>query len=75
MTEVFEDYVAYDLLSLVGEVGGATGLLLGWSCLGVAASAVRALLDRCAGGGRGWGGRREDGRKPTAGREARYQGE
>ncbi len=44
VTEVVEERLAYDGLSLVGDVGGATGLLLGWSLLGIAKEMLATLL-------------------------------
>lgn len=41
--EVEEEYVAYDAFSLLGEVGGAVGLFLGWSVRGAITAAVAQI--------------------------------
>ena len=43
--EVIEEFVAYDGFSLVGEVGGALGLFLGWSCINVLELIFRLIAE------------------------------
>jgi len=35
MTTEEEEFFAFDVYSLLGEIGGAIGLFLGWSCRGI----------------------------------------
>ena len=44
MTEVSEEFEAFDKFSLVGEIGGALGLFLGWSCLQLIMDLVNILI-------------------------------
>ena len=40
-----KQYIAYDFVSMVGEVGGNLGLLLGWSLLTLY-DVAKAVFDR-----------------------------
>jgi hypothetical protein len=55
VTTVTEEYLAFDVFSLVGEMGGALGLFLGWSCLNILLDLFGFLTGRCveAAGGKG----------------------
>ena len=44
VTYVVEEFYVFDRLSLLGEVGGAIGLFLGWSCWG----AISQMLNGAA---------------------------
>ncbi len=47
VTEVTEEFVSFDEFSLVGEMGGALGLFLGWSCLDVLVDFIEVAFDYC----------------------------
>jgi len=47
VTTVTEEYLAFDVFSLVGEMGGALGLFLGWSCLNILLDLLGFLTGRC----------------------------
>ena len=47
MTEVQEEYESFDVFSLVGEMGGALGLFLGWSCLNLLVDFFEFLSGYC----------------------------
>ncbi len=46
VTEIQEEFEAFDVFSLVGELGGALGLFLGWSCLNLLLDLVQVPIDR-----------------------------
>ena len=48
VAEVTEEFEAFDKFSLMGEVGGALGLLLGWSCLKLLSDLVEFVADKMA---------------------------
>jgi len=47
VTTVVEEYEAFDIFSLVGEMGGALGLFLGWSCLNILLDLIGLLTGYC----------------------------
>ncbi len=42
-----EEFEAFDAFSLVGELGGALGLFLGWSCLNLLLDLVQIGVNSC----------------------------
>ncbi len=52
VTEVTEEYESFDVFSLIGEMGGALGLFLGWSCLNVLVDVVEFAVGKCRATGR-----------------------
>ncbi len=47
VTETVEEFEAFDVFSLVGELGGALGLFLGWSCLNLLLELAQVAVNAC----------------------------
>ena len=41
--QVFEEYLIYDTVAMIGSIGGTMGLFIGFSCSGISSSVINLL--------------------------------